>query len=418
MRISQTLSKTTKSVPSDEQAVNARLLIRAGFIHKEMAGVYVYLPLGLRVIENIKAIVKEEMNNLGSSEMLMTSLQNKEVWEVTGRWNDEVVDVWFKSQLKNGTEVGLGWSHEEPLMNLISKYVQSYRDLPLSVYQFQTKLRNELRPKSGVMRGREFLMKDMYAFSRTQAELDEFYERAKQAYLNVYKRVGLGPYTYVTFASGGAFTQFSHEFQTVTGSGEDTIYVDQVKRLAINQEVYTDEVINKLGLKKEELKQVKAAEVGNIFNFGSLKGEQMDVYYTDETGKRQPVFLSSYGLGVSRLMGVIAEHFNDDKGVVWPEQIAPARVYLTAIGQKDVIKIADEMYNILTDNGVAVLYDDRDVRPGEKFADADLMGIPWRVVINSATVTNGQFEIKGRTETATKLLPKAELVKQMSGVRL
>lgn len=416
MRLSQTFAKTTKTLPADEQAINARLLIRAGMIHKEMAGVYAYLPLGLRVIENIKTIVRQEMESLGSTELLMTSLQNKDTWELTGRWDDEVVDVWFKSKLKNGTEVGFGWSHEEPLMMLVSKYVKSYRDLPISVYQFQTKLRNELRAKSGIMRGREFLMKDMYAFSRSQEELDEFYDNAKRAYLRVYNRVGLGPYTYLTYASGGSFTQFSHEFQTVTDSGEDTIYVDKTKRLAINEEVYNDQVLNQLGLSKDELEQVKASEVGNIFNFGKAKAEQMNVYFTDESGQRKPVYLSSYGIGISRLMGVIAEHFNDEKGLMWPLEIAPALVYLIAIGDNKVSGLADELYNVLTDRKVAVIYDDRDVRPGEKFADADLIGIPWRVVVNSETVTNGKYEIKGRSANEPDYMDKDALVTQMTGL--
>ena len=417
MRLSQSFSKTTKTIPADEQATNAKLLIRAGFINKEMAGVYAYLPLGLRVIENIKTIVREEMNGLGASELLMSSLQPKETWEITGRWDDAVVDVWFKSKLKNGTDVGFGWSHEEALMVMISKFVKSYRDLPLSVYQFQTKLRNELRAKSGIMRGREFLMKDMYAFSRNQAELDEFYERSKQAYLRVYDRVGLGQDTFVTFASGGAFTQFSHEFQTVTASGEDKIYLDRAKRLAVNEEVYNDDVLKQLGLNKSDLEEVKSAEVGNIFNFGSAKGEQMDVYFTDEDGERKPVFLSSYGIGISRLMGVIAEHFNDERGLIWPEAIAPAKVYLIGIGGDKVAALGDELYNLLTGNGVAVIYDDRDVRPGEKFADADLMGIPWRIVINEETNTTGNYEVKGRTEKSPTFLNKQALIEKMSGAK-
>ena len=417
MRLSQSFSKTTKTIPADEQATNAKLLIRAGFINKEMAGVYAYLPLGLRVIENIKTIVREEMNGLGASELLMSSLQPKETWEITGRWDDAVVDVWFKSKLKNGTDVGFGWSHEEALMVMISKFVKSYRDLPLSVYQFQTKLRNELRAKSGIMRGREFLMKDMYAFSRNQSELDEFYERSQQAYLRVYDRVGLGQDTFVTFASGGAFTQFSHEFQTVTASGEDKIYLDRAKRLAVNKEVYNDDVLKQLGLNKSDLEEVKSAEVGNIFNFGSAKGEQMDVYFTDEDGERKPVFLSSYGIGISRLMGVIAEHFNDERGLIWPEAIAPAKVYLIGIGGDKVAALGDELYNLLTGNGVAVIYDDRDVRPGEKFADADLMGIPWRIVINEETNTTGNYEVKGRTEKSPTFLNKQALIEKMSGAK-
>ena len=417
MRLSQNITKTLKNVPAEEQAVNAKLLIRAGYIHKEMAGAYSYLPLGLRVIENIKTIIREEMNALGSLELLMTSLQSKDTWRPTGRWDDEVVDIWFKSQLKNGADVGFGWSHEEPIMMMARSRITSYRDLPASVYQFQTKFRNELRAKSGVMRGREFIMKDMYTFSRNQDELDEFYNRTKEAYLRVFERVGLGESTYVTFASGGSFTQFSHEFQTVTASGEDTIYVDESKRIAVNEEVYNDEILAQLGLNKSDLKQVKAAEVGNIFNFGAIKGEQMDVYFTDESGKKQPVYLSSYGIGVSRLMGVIAEHFNDERGLIWHPNIAPASVYLLAIGKEKAISAADELYNILTGNGVAVIYDDRDVRPGEKFADADLMGIPWRVVVSEQFIENGHYEIKARTSDTLKHLNLSALLELVSDTK-
>ncbi len=410
MRLSGNITKTIKTIPSDEQATNAKLLIRAGFIHKEMAGVYSYLPLGLKVIENIKQIVREEMNALGASELLMSSLQAKDTWTSTKRWDDSVVDIWFKSQLKNGTEVGFAWSHEEPLMLMAQKLVQSYRDLPISVYQFQNKFRNEIRSKSGVMRGREFIMKDMYAFSRSQEELDRFYAEAQKAYLKVFERIGIGDYTFMTFASGGAFTQFSHEFQTVTDTGEDTIYIDRKKRLAVNEEVFNDEVISQLGLAKDELEKVKAAEVGNIFNFGSVKGEQMGVYYAAEDGERRPIFLSSYGIGISRLMGVIAEHFNDEHGLVWPLPIAPVKVYIIAIGSRASLNAADELYNVLTEQGVAVIYDDRDVRPGEKFADADLMGIPWRVVVSDKPHKDGRYEVKARTETTLKHMNKKELL--------
>lgn len=414
MRFSQYFIKTTKTIPKDEQSLNAQLLIKAGFIYKEMAGVYALLPLGLRVIDNIKSIIREEMNNIGSSEMLMPSLQSKEPWEKTGRWNDEIVDVWFKSELKNKQPIGLGWSHEEPMMAMISKYVSSYRDLPFSVYQFQTKLRNELRAKSGIMRGREFLMKDMYGFSRNQQELDSLYNKTIDAYLKIYDRLGLGDKTYLTYASGGAFTQFSHEFQTITDSGEDIIYLDKTKRLAVNQEVYSDKILKQLSLKKDELVKLKAAEVGNIFNFGSVKAEQMDVYFTDENSNRSPVYLSSYGIGVSRLMGVLAELFNDSSGLMWPYQVAPFKVYLMSINQKSGDKFAEDIYNILTMTGIEVIYDDRDIRPGEKFADADLIGLPWRVVVNSEKAAIDQFEIKARNETKPVMVNKENLITKVA----
>ena len=398
MRLSKLFTSTTKNVPADETAKNAQLLIQAGFIHKEMAGVYAYLPLGLAVIENIKQIVREEMNGLDSNELIMTSLQRKELWETTGRWDDEAVDVWFKSELKNGAAVGFGWSHEEPITNMMKNFVTSYRNLPASVYQFQTKLRNELRAKSGIMRGREFVMKDMYIFARSREENEALYQQAMDAYQRVFERVGLGDITYVTSASGGAFTKYSHEFQTITDAGEDIIYVNRAKKLAINEEVYTDEALSELGIDKTDLEKVKAAEVGNIFNFGTEKSEKMGFSFDDEAGQKQFVHLSSYGIGITRLMGVVAEVFADDKGLVWPEAIAPAKVYLACLGDTPAtVTAADNLYNRLTAAGTSVLYDDRDIRPGQKFGDADLMGIPYRVVISDKTVAAGTVELKART---------------------
>jgi prolyl-tRNA synthetase len=333
MRRSQLFTKTRHDAPADEVAKNAQLLIRAGFIHKEMAGVYAYLPLGLRVLEKIKKIVREEMNSIESQELIMTNLQHKDIWETTGRWDEKVVDVWFKTQLQNGTPLGLAWSHEEPITNMMKSYISSYRDFPVSVYQFQTKLRNELRSKSGIMRGREFVMKDMYTYARSAEELEKLYSQAKEAYLRVFDRVGLGDITYITAASGGAFTKYSHEFQTVTEAGEDVIYINKEKKVAINEEVYTDEDLAELGLEKGHLEKVMAAEVGNIFNFGTEKSEQLGLYYTNEEGLEKPVFLGSYGIGITRLMGVVAEHFADEKGLVWPKNIAPFDVIFSTVGK-------------------------------------------------------------------------------------
>jgi len=397
MRLSQLFTKTTKNVPADETARNAQLLIQAGFIHKEMAGVYAYLPLGLRVLENIKQIVREEMNAIGGQELIMTSLQSQELWQKTDRWDDEKVDVWFKSELKNGTPVGFGWSHEEPITMMIKNYLSSYRDLPVGVYQFQTKLRNELRAKSGIMRGREFVMKDLYSYTRSDSEHQAFYDKVRLAYMRIYERVGLGERTFYTFASGGAFTQFSHEFQTLSEAGEDTIYLSRAKKIAVNEEVFNDTVLAQLDLKRDELERCKAAEVGNIFSFGTTKSEQLGVTFTDEDGAEKYVVVGSYGLGITRLMGVIAELMSDDKGLVWPAAIAPAQVYLARLGDSSgVVKQADELYNRLTAAGVGVLYDDRELRPGEKFADADLIGLPFRVVISDKTLATGSYELKAR----------------------
>lgn len=418
MRRSELFIKTRKEAPADEEAKNAQLLIRAGFIHKDAAGVYALLPLGLAVIENIKQIVRDEMNAAGGNELLMTTLQRKELWEHTDRWDDAKVDIWFKSRLQNGSDVGLAWSHEEPISDMMREFIASYRDLPAYVYQFQTKLRNEIRAKSGIMRSREFIMKDLYSFSRSDEEHQKFYDSITQAYLKIFDNIGLGQDTYLTFASGGAFTQFSHEFQTITEAGEDTIYLDREKKIAINEEVFNDEVIAQTGVNKERLEKVKAAEVGNIFSFGTKKSEQLGLNFTDEDGAQKPVVLGSYGIGITRLMGVMAEHFPDDKGLVWPENVAPFKVYLASIGDEANVKqAADNLYSEIKNQGVSVLYDDRDERPGEKFADADLMGLPYRVVISPKSLEAGGFELKARTSTESKIVSKEQLVSSLTKAR-
>lgn len=408
MRVSKLFTKTLRDAPADEVAKNAQLLIRAGFVYKEMAGVYAYLPLGIRVVEKIKQIVREEMNAIDSNELIMTGLQRREVWEKTGRWSDETVDVWFKTKLQDDTELGLGWSHEEPIVEMMKQYVKSYKDLPVSLYQFQTKMRNELRAKSGIMRGREFVMKDMYSFHATSEDLAAYYDKTIEAYKRVYDRLGIGEDTYVTFASGGAFTKFSHEFQTVCDAGEDVIYLHRDKNIAINEEVI-DDAVKELGISRDELEQVKTAETGNIFNFGSQKTDEMGLYYTGEDGKQQSLFIGSYGIGITRAMGVIAEKFSDDKGLVWPEAVAPYAVYLVSIGTKGSEE-ADRVYEELTNAGIEVLYDDRNERPGTKFADAELMGIPKRLTISDRGIESGEYELTVRSTGETKLVAPADLI--------
>jgi prolyl-tRNA synthetase len=417
VRLSKLFTKTTKTIPSDETARNAQLLIQAGFIHKEMAGVYAYLPLGLMVLENIKQVVREEMNNIGGNEVMMTALQPKDIWEKTDRWDDKKVDNWFKTKLVNGTELGIGFTHEEPIVDALSSYVTSYKDMPIFVYQIQNKFRNELRAKSGLLRGREFVMKDMYSFAITQDQHDKLYEEAAEAYKRVYDRLGIGDITFRTYADGGVFTErFSDEFQTLSSIGEDTIYLDREKGVAINDEIYNDETLAKLGLDKSKLEKVRGVEVGNIFPLESKYTDALDVYYTDEEGKQQSIIMGCYGIGISRLMGIIAEHFADDKGLVWPEAVAPAKVYIATIGEaENVTKAADELYTRLQNAQVRVIYDDRHIRPGEKFADADLMGIPYRVVISDKTITANQYEVKKRTDGEATLVSAADL-DQLLGV--
>lgn len=413
MRVSQLFTKTSKNIPADEAAKNAQLLIQAGYVYKVMAGVYAYTPLGLRVVENIKRIVREEMNAVSGQEIIMSSLQRKETWEGTGRWDDEVVDVWFKSKLKDETEVGFGWSHEEAILEMMQQFVKSYKDLPTAVYQFQTKLRNELRAKSGIMRGREFIMKDMYSLHASEKDMDEYYDEVIEAYKRCFERFGLGDSTFVTFASGGAFTKFSHEFQTICDAGEDILYVNDDQTVAVNEEVL-DDAASELGIDKTQLKPVKSAEVGNIFKFGTEKSEQMKIYFTDSDGTQKPIYLASYGIGITRVMGVIVEKFADDKGIVWPDAIAPFKVYLVRIGGGEAVKHADELYDELTAQGIEVLYDDRDERPGTKFADSELMGIPHRITVSDRLIEAEKYEYTQRMAGETTELTRTEVIAKLS----
>ena len=563
MRRTQLFTKTLKEAPADEVARNAQLLIRAGYIHKEMAGVYAYLPLGLRVIEKIKQIVREEMNAAGSQELLMTTLQPSDIWEKTNRWSDEVVDNWFKTALLNGTQLGVGLTHEEPVVDAAIPYITSYKDLPKSVYQIGNKFRNEKRAKSGLLRGREFIMKDAYTFARDQDEHEKVYENLAAAYHKVYERLGIGEQTFRVKADGGIFTKrFSDEFQTVSPIGEDTLFhvpdtdiyynqevapsqaqtheqpadmgemqevetpgvvgVEQLAKVldvpvertvktmlyviddvvtavavrgdyAINEikvrlatgaksvqladvetirrvtgaevgyagliglpdevQVLVDDSVEPLvnfelganrtnyhntnvnwgrDLEKPEkfydLKEakegdinpetgkvyetVRAVEVGNIFPLESKYSDALDMYYTDENGERQSFVMGCYGIGVSRLMGVLAEHFSDDKGLVWPLAVAPYSVYIVAIGEQG-LKVAEELYDELKSSGVEVMLDDREERPGVKFADAELMGIPYRVTVSDRGVEAGTYELTDRASGEMQVLTREELIDKL-----
>ena len=411
MRQSQLFTKTRREAPSDEVSKNAKLLIRAGFVHKEMAGVYSYLPLGLRTLNNIVSVIREEMNSIGGQEVFLSTLQDKESWEKTDRWSDEAVDVWFKTLLKNGSELGLGPTHEEPLTYIMHEHVASHKDLPRYVYQFQNKFRNEIRAKSGIMRGREFLMKDLYSFNKNEEEFRAFYEECAEAYLRVFARVGIGEKTYRTFASGGSFSKFSDEFQTVCEAGEDTIYIHEGKRLAVNKEVYTDEVLSELGLSKDELVEATAIEVGNIFPLGTRFSEPLGLMYKNEEGENIPVVMGSYGIGPGRLMGTIVELLSDEKGMVWPESVAPYTYHLLNLLPEDS-KEADELYEKLLASGKSVLYDDRPLRAGEKFADSDLIGIPWRINLGKEYSASGKVELVERSTGEVTLMSVDDLLRR------
>ncbi|MCL2038136.1 proline--tRNA ligase [Candidatus Saccharibacteria bacterium] len=570
MKRTQLFTKTSKTAPADEVARNAQLLIRAGFIHKEMAGAYAFLPLGLRVIEKIKNIVREEMNAIGGQETMMTALQPRELFERTNRWDDAVVDNWFKTELKSGVKLGLGLTHEEPFTISVGEYAQSYKDFPLFVYQIASKFRNELRAKSGILRCREFLMKDMYSFARSQTEHDELYEQAAAAYTRVYDRLGIGDITFRTKADGGYFTEnYSDEYQTLSLIGEDTLFhvpgtdkwfnqevapsqaplldnqdkeekpLENVegegvigvnalaKMLGITPEQTTKTMlyvtdsgevvaaavrggydINEIKLRKvlnvkslkladeETVRKVTGAEIGyagllnlpkevrvivdescanrtnfemggnqtnlhamnvnwgrdlpspekffdiktakegdldpetgqiyeversieagNIFPLESKYTDALDVYYTDEKGERQSIIMGCYGIGISRVMGIIAEVFADDRGLVWPKSVAPFQVYLINIGDdEEVLREATAIYKDLQVNGAEVIWDDRpEARPGEKFADADLMGIPWRVVVSAKTLNKNGFELKARASDETLDVGPRELILKILG---
>jgi prolyl-tRNA synthetase len=408
MKQSLLFSKTSKDSPKDEVSKNAILLMRAGFVHKEMAGVYSYLPLGLRVINKIKKIANEEMERIGSIEILMSTLQEKALWEKTDRWSDDAVDIWFKSKLKNGSDIGFGWSHEEPITAMMSKHITSYKDLPIVVHQFQNKLRNEVRAKSGVMRGREFIMKDMYSYATSEQEHMDFYNKSIEAYTRVYEHLGLGDITYVTSASGGVFTdKFSHEFQTLCEAGEDTIFVHESKKLAINEEVFTDETLATLGEERASFSPRTAAEVGNIFTFGIDKTKAFDASYKTAAGVEEYAYLGSYGIGISRVMGVVAEVFSDDRGIIWPESIAPFQAHIISLGADTE---ASELYSMMLAAGIEVLLDDREAGAGSKLADADLIGIPYRIVVSPKSLAAGGFEVKKRVDSTAHILTSEALM--------
>lgn len=411
MKQSLLFTKTQRESPSDEVSLNAELLIKAGYVFKEMSGVYSYLPLGLRVLKKIEGIIREEMDKIGGTEMKTSIFQNKDVWDKTGRWDDSVVDIWFKTKLKNGGDLGLSFTNEEAYANILKQHINSYKDLPAYPYDFKEIFRNEARSKSGILRGREFFWKALYSFSKDEEEHNVFYEKAKEAYKNIFKRVGIGHLTYLTLASGGTFSKYSHEFQTLTGAGEDTIYLDENRGLAINKEIYDDQELKSLGLKREDLIEKKSIEVGNIFSLGTKFTEPFNLTYKDKDGQEKLVIMGSYGIGLGRLMGTVVEVLSDDRGIIWPESIAPFKIHLLSLGKDEkVLQQAEDLYKELIQKGIEVLYDDReDVSAGEKFADSDLMGIPFRVIISNRTVTEGGYELKKRTEEKERIVKREEL---------
>lgn len=419
MRQSQLFTKTTKDISAQEVSKNAQLLLRGGFVSQLMAGVYSYLPLGLRVLTKIENIIREEMDKIGGQEIVMPALHPREIWDQTNRWDK--VDVLFKLKGAGDRDLALGPTHEEVVTPLGGGFINSYKDLPFATYQVQTKFRNEARAKSGLLRGREFRMKDMYSFHANQESLDQFYDRVIEAYQTIYRRCGLGELTKLTFASGGVFAKYSHEFQTITDSGEDIIYKVPGTDIAINKEIIDDIealkgiIPNYQPGDEQKLETVKAIEVGNIFKLGTKFSSDFNVTYLDESGQRHTPIMGCYGLGPSRVMGTIAEVLSDENGLIWSDEIAPFRVHLVslAIDEADIAQ-ADEVYNKLKTAGIDVLYDDRqDMRAGAKFSDSDLIGIPHRIVISKKTIENQKLEWKKRTSKDAQAIDLNDLINQL-----
>lgn len=410
MKLSQLFTKTRKETPKGEGSRNAELLIRAGYIDKLQAGVYTYLPLGLIVLKKIEQIIREEMNAAGGQEVLMPSLHPKENWVTTGRW-DKMTDL-YKVKDASDKEFALGPTHEEVVVPLVQQFVNSYKDLPFGVYQFQNKFRMELRAKSGLLRGREFIMKDFYSFHADEKDLAKFYEKMKFVYQNVWKRVGIGHLTYLTYASGGSFSKYSHEFQTLTPAGEDTIYLCDKCLIAINKEIKGEqEACPQCGQKT--FREEKAVEVGNIFELKTKYSDPFEMTYKDAEGRNKPVVMGCYGIGLGRVMGTVVEVWADERGIRWPDSVAPFKVHLVSIGAKEGAEVenaAKALYTDLTQAGVETLWDDRDVSAGNKLADADLLGCPYRLVLSEKTFKEGRVEVKERGDEKAWFLQISEVV--------
>ena len=399
---SKLIYKIKKEFPKDEDSLNARLLIQGSYIKKEASGVYSFLPLGLKVLSNIENIIREEMNKIDASEILMPSLIPKENLVKTGRW--DTFDVLFKLKSQTNNEYCLGATHEEIVTPLISEFIASYKNLPISVYQIQTKFRDEKRAKSGILRGREFRMKDLYSFSKNEENLDSYYEVVLNSYKKIYKRLGLSDITYVTYASGGDFTKYSHEFQTLSSVGEDLIYICEKCNIAINDEIIEDQKVCPV-CGSSDLRKEKAIEVGNIFKLKTKFSEPFSVKYSDEKNKENLVYMGCYGIGSSRVMGTIVEVLHDDSGIVWPEEIAPFKYHIIPIGKDEkVLKEANKLYNTYLEKGDEVLFDDRDESTGSKLKDADLISASYRIIVSKKTLEQSKFELKKRSEEEVQLI--------------
>jgi prolyl-tRNA synthetase len=388
MKLSKLFFKTRKETPADADSTNASYLIRAGFVHKHMAGAYALLPLGQRVIEKIEKIVKEEMDEIGGQQILMNVLQPKELWEETDRWNS-AIDIFYKLKDSRGKEMNLAPTHEEEVTDIVRKNITSYKDLPFAIYQIQTKFRNEPRVKSGLLRGREFIMKDMYSFSATLDQHEEFYQKSIPAYFNVFKRLGLD--AKLVEASGGIFSKFSHEFQVLTAVGEDTIYHCDKCDFAQNKEIAEVKENDKCPKCDGKIQADRGIEVGNIFPLKDRFSKPMKATFLDKDGNEKEFIMGCYGIGITRSMATVVEVYYDatKNRMVWPKEVAPYQVEIISLNQNEE---AEKIYKKLKSDGVEVLYDDRDMSAGEKFAEADLIGCPERIIVSKKSLEAGGIE--------------------------
>lgn len=408
MKQSQLFTKISKQPPHEEVSLNAQLLIQAGFIDKLISGVYTLLPSGLRVMKKIESIIREEINNAGGQEILMPALHPIANYKKTGREN---IDVLFHTELQNKSKLVLGQSHEEVVVPLLQKHVLSYKDLPVAVYQFQNKFRNELRAKSGIMRGREFTMKDLYSFHINEEDLNEYYKTIQKAYFKIFKRCGILDGTYLTFASGGSFSQYSHEFQTICDAGEDLIYICEKCNLAINEEIIKEQITCP-NCNAGNLPSKKSIEVGNIFKLKNKFSEPFNFSVTNNESQQTSVIMGCYGIGLGRLMGTVAELHHDKDGIKWPNEIAPWNIHLIGLNleEESIKKKAEDIYNTLLDINLDVLYDDRlNVSPGEKFSDSDKIGCPSRIVVSKKSLEKDLLEIKNRITSQIEFIKTSEI---------
>ncbi len=408
MKQSALFTRTKKNAPKDEITINAQLLTRAGYVDKLMAGNYTYLPLGLRVLNKVRQVVREEMNAIGGQEIVMPTLHPSENWKTTGGWDN--IDVLFKIKSRTEKDYALGQSEEEVVTPLAKNFINSYKDLPFSVYQIHWKYRDELRAKSGLLRGREFEMKDLYSFHTDQEDFDRYYQIAKEAYLKIYKKLGLD--AKVTEASGGSFTQkISYEFMVLTSAGEDDILYCDACKFCVNVEIAKDQEGDACPkCRKEKLKKARASEAGNVFDLGQKYCKDFGLTFTDRDGASKYPIMGCYGIGITRLVGIIVEKYHDDRGIIWPESVAPFKVHLISLGKNEETQ---KIYDELIKNNIEVLYDDREVSAGQKFADSDLIGIPWRIVVSEKSLASGGAEIKKRNEKESRIVKMENVLKEL-----